>query len=41
MNIPQTEDARKNIIGKIPPDLPLPKGGNNPPFEEEGIGEIP
>jgi hypothetical protein len=27
-------------IYKIPPNLPLPKGGNIPLFGKEGIGEI-
>jgi len=30
----------KTLICKIPPDLPLPKGGNVPLFGKEGKGEI-
>jgi hypothetical protein len=30
----------KRLICKIPPDLPLPKGGVIPLFGKEGHGEI-
>jgi len=30
----------KTLLYKIPPNLPLPKGGIIPLFEKEGRGEI-